>query len=241
MKPNPYSSYRVLTFFIIDQPLDVVVEAWWHDFVVRKRDFSDVPQRLIDALQLDKGEDISKWACRRQVPFDLGWAYRVRPTEVANSALFWQPCNAPGYTAVMVNSSDGHPTFFASSFPFRDWHFFWTFIDDVNPEQSVCRFQFTRDHEAVYREVWAGRENDEESKARWRFDRCGPVQPFEKPNNYRAARVQDRLTRSIVGSYCSRLGCDIASDRFWMSEIPAWVVWRNVKGDFPDPPFHAAQ
>jgi hypothetical protein len=241
---NPFKSYPILTCSIIDQPPDIVVEQWWYDSVERKPDLANRPQYLVDFLKSLEATTPrpSTYLHERKVAFDLGWTYRGRPSgydprDDPMPALFWMPRNAPGKTTVMVDSRDGGHTFMGPSVAVRNWQFFWMYIDDADAQASVCRFEFMSDYEKVHREVWAGLDTDDERKPKWRFDRGGPVQPFERPNNYRAPRIQDRLTRSSIADYCSRFDCDIRSDDFWDSDAPAHVVWQNLKGTYPDPPY----
>jgi hypothetical protein len=74
------------------------------------------------------------------------------------------------------------------------------------PDYEALRFQLIADHETDFlnyeRTIEVGRDD---SGVRV-FTTTGAVQPYERVDAYRARRIQDRLTPSMVNDYCLALG-----------------------------------
>ena len=50
---------------------------------------------------------------------------------------------------------------------------------------------------------------------KWVFRSSGAPLPFEKPEKYRARRIQDRFTSEMLEEYCAHLGLDIFNKEFY--------------------------
>jgi hypothetical protein len=52
-------------------------------------------------------------------------------------------------------------------------------------------------------------------RGEWTFETNGTVQPFEKPERYKAREIQDRFTSELLEEYCAALGIRLFDPDFY--------------------------
>jgi hypothetical protein len=100
----------------------------------------------------------------------------------------------------------------------------WSAHDDWTTFQSGASFIYRRNQgsELIERSVEAGQEDK-----RWDFRAFGPVLPQERPADYTARRLRDRLNEKSLIALLGRLGAEPWSETFYdLAQRKAFVLSR---------------
>lgn len=153
----------------------------------------------------------------RDAPLDIRSVYVGRPPRGGaheKRAVLFEPASSSGTTALIANLEDG-------------WMTMCNLLATRVPgEHVLVRSSDDKDYPVSDIEIWEGGTSVRYVRAMredpsWEFYQRGALRSFEEPANYKKRRIADRLNRGILLTYLAKLGWDLASPKFWNSQLSA--------------------
>ncbi len=174
---------------------------------------ADVRAAAYNILELSTGRYVV-----RDAPLNIRSIYVGRPPSGGaheTRAVLFEPASSHGTTAFFTNLEDG-------------WNTMCNILAGRVPGEHVqVRSSIEQDDYPLSDfEVWEGGTSVRYVRAMledpsWEFYQRGELRSFEDPANYKKRRIADRLNREILLAYLAKLGWDLASPKFWKSQLPA--------------------